>query len=169
VYYTLPSDLGKLLDIRQTRDDIKLHYIPIRNLDRYVADRTQTGEPEYYTFVGQDSSNLYRLEFFPVPDVKMNLNVRYYRVVAELSSDSDVPLIPTQFHDILIWDVLGTYGYNFMDDTRINFAKAEANRIMEDMKKNDLVTENIAVREAFDVNPSSSDTEWLRRMDLPIE
>lgn len=169
VYYTLPTDLGKLLDIRQSRDDIKLTYIPIRKLDRYVADRTQSGEPEFYSFVGVNSSGVYRLEFYPVPNVKMNLNVRYYQLVAELSGDSDTPLIPTQFHDILVWDVLGTYGYNFLDDTRINEAKAEANRLMDDMKKNELITEDIAVRESFDINSGNSATEWLRRMDLPIE
>lgn len=169
VYYTLPSDMGKLLNIRQTRDDIKLHYIPIRKFDRLQADRTAKGEPEYYSFVGQDSSNLYRLEFYPVPNVAMNLNVRYYQVVAELSADGDIPLIPTQFHDVLVWDVLGTYGYNFLDDTRINEAKAEANRILDDMEKNELVTENIPVREPFDAHLVSSEDAILGRLDLPIE
>lgn len=169
VYYTLPTDLGKILDLRQSRNKQKLTYIPIRKMDRLVPDRTRTGQPEYYTISGVDSSGLYRLEFYPVANVKMNVQLRYYRVAAEMSGDSDVPLIPLQFQDILVWDVLATYGYNWLDDTRLSSAKAEYNRILEDMKKNDIVTEDIPVREAFDANIVSTDEAILSHLDLPIE
>lgn len=169
VHYTLPSDTGKILDLRQTRQDIKLKYIPVRQLDRFIPDRTSTGNPKYYSVVGVDSSGLYRVEFYPVPNVAMNINTRYYKVVTALSADADVPLIPTAFQDVLVWDVLGTYGYNFLDDTRISEAKAEANRILDDMRKNNIVTEDIPVREAFDSNTINTETAELSRMDLPIQ
>lgn len=167
VYYVLPTDTGKILNLKQTRDDISLKYVPARKLDRLVTDRPRSGEPEFYSIVGVDSSRQYKVEFYPTPSVAMNINARYYRVVAEMSSDSDVPIIPEAFHDFLVWDTLGTYGFMFMDDTRISAAKALANELFEDMVKNDVVTENIAVREAFDVDVSSS-TNQLGSIDLPI-
>lgn len=167
VYYVLPTDTGKILNIRQTRDDISLQYIPPRQLDSIIPDRTRTGEPEYYTISGVDSSRQYKVEFYPVPNVSMNLNVRYYQVVAELSSDSDVPIIPEGLHDFLVWDTLGTYGFMFLDDTRISAAQAMANKLFDDMVKNDIATEDIPVRTPYDVDLTNQ-KNWLGRQDLPI-
>lgn len=167
IYYVLPTDCSKILNLKQTRDDISLRYVSPRRFDELVSDRTRTGEPEFYSIVGVDSSRQYKMEFYPVPNVAMNINVRYYRVAAELSADGDVPLIPEAFHDFLVWDVLGTYGFSFLDDTRISAALAEANRIYDDMVKNDIATENIAVRAPFDAG-MYHDSD-LSRLDLPIE
>lgn len=170
VYYALPSDTGKILDIRRSRVwRSGLKYIPIRLLDKYAIDRNQTGTPTYYSIIGIDSSRQYKMVMFPSPNEAINLNLRRYCVAAELSADGDVPIIPEAFHDLLVWDVLGTYGYNFLDDTRLSAAKAEANRLMEDLEKADVAAEDIPVRESFDGHTSSSDTAWLTRMDLPIE
>lgn len=167
-YYSLPSDLAQLHNIRQTRDDVALRYVPIRQLDRLIPDRTRAGEPEYYTIVGLDSAQNYRVELYPVPSARMNLNVRYYCVVDDMVDDDDTPLIPESFHDILVWDVLGTYGYTFLDDTRLSAAKAQANDLYEAMVANEVAVEDIPVRLPYDfdnVDPNGQ----IGRLNLPIE
>lgn len=167
VYYALPSNTGQVLDMRETVQDRKIEYVPLRHLDRYVSDRTMLGTPNFYTIVGLDSSRLFRVEFFPVPDDTLQIWVRYYKTATELSSDSDVPVIPEAFHDILVWDVLATYGYLFLDDTRMSQAKSIRDAIYKDMTANDVDAENITQRMPFDVDLTESD-DWLRRLDLPI-
>jgi hypothetical protein len=171
VYYALPSNTGKILDVRQSRVwNTKLRYIPARLLDQYFAYRNSTAtRPLFYSINGLDSSRNYRMELFPIPDTAMNLNVRTYKVVTALSADDDVPLIPEAFHDILVWDVLATYGYMFLDDTRVSAAKALSNELYRDMKANDVAAENIPVRLPYDVDLSNNETSQLGFYNLPIQ
>ena len=168
-YYALPSTIGKIIDARQTRSDVALKYVSPQTLNRYVPDRTATGKPYYYSIAGLDSSRNYRMELYPVPSEAMNINIRHFAVATELSGDSDVPLAPEAFHEFLVWDTLASYGYLFLDDARVTKAKAEAKEIYEFMEKNDIATENVAVRRSFDVDLTTSTDDWLRRLDTPIE
>lgn len=167
VYYTLPSDTGKILNIRQSRSPNPLTYVPMRQLDRMIPNRTQRGNPQFYTISGIDSNRLYKMEVYPVPSTTMNLNGKYFKIITELSSDSDIPEIPEAYHEILVWDVLSTYGYTFLDDTRISSAKAEYNSLYKDMKKNHVDVEDIAVRLAYDVDLTRQDL-ILKQLNLPI-
>ncbi len=169
VYYALPTDTGKILDIRQSRVwNTKLRYIPARTLDQYFAYRNSVAQrPLFYSINGVDSSRQYKMEIFPVPATAINLNVRYYKVLADLSSDSDVPLIPEAFHEILVWDVLRTYGFTFLDDTRISSAKAEYEELYQFMLRNEVSTEDVATRQPFDTG-LSYESEWLSDFRLPI-
>lgn len=157
VYYALPSTTGKILNIRQSRTKATLRYVPVRQLDRMIPDRTRTGTPEWYTISGLNTDRTYRMELYPVPSEAMNLNGRAYRIITEMTDDSDIPLIPEEYHGILVWDVLATYGYTFLDDTRISECKAEYNNLFKDMKKNHIDVEDVPVRMAFDVDLSQSD------------
>jgi hypothetical protein len=167
VYYTLPSTTGKILNVRQMRTKSTLTYIPIRHLDLVVPDRTRVATPTNYTISGVTSDRLYKMEFYPVPNEAMNINVRHYKIITEMTADTDVPIIPEAYHGILVWDVLSTYGFTFLDDTRLSSAKAEFNNLFKDMKKNHVDVENIAVRNAFDVEPSQA-TSQLAQQNLPI-
>lgn len=168
VYYVLPTDCSKVLNMRQSRDDVSLRYISVRQLDRFIADRTATGEPNYYTIVGVDSSKQARIELYPVPNAAMNINVRYYQTVSEMSADANTPLLPEPFHDILVWDVLATYGYMFLDDTRVSKAGQIRDALYKDMVSNDIDAEHIVRRQPYDTWRTESDT-ILSRLDLPIE
>lgn len=166
-YYTLPSDAGKILDLRQVQTIIQLRYIPVRQLDRMISDRTRTGKPEWYTISGITSARLYKMELYPVPNEAINIQGRYYAVVADLSSDSDIPILPEAYHEILVWDVLSTYGYMFLDDTRISAAKAEYDTLYKDMKRNHVDTEDIATRLAYDIDLTQVNL-ILRQLNVPI-
>ncbi len=166
-YYLLPSDTGKILNVSQHRVwNTTLTYVPTRMLDRFSALRNSSNRPRFYSIVGLNSARLYKMEIFPTPNVRMNLNVRRYQVLTELSADADVPVIPEAYHEILVWDVLSTYGFTFLDDTRISSAKAEFNTLYKDMKRNHVDTEDIAVRQPYDVDLSG---DQLGMQDLPVQ
>ncbi len=168
-YYLLPSDTGKILDVSQHRIwNTALKFVPARILDQYLAYRQQSNRPRYYTIIGINSTRQYKMELFPYPNTAMNLNVRRYQVVTELSADSDIPVIPEAFHEILVWDVLSTYGFTFLDDTRISAAKAEYNNLFKDMISNDVAAENVPVRLAYDVDLSGFNNV-LGQYNLPVQ
>ncbi len=168
-YYLLPANTGKILNVSQHRVwNTALRYVPARLLDQYLAYRQQTNRPRFYCILGVNSSRQYKMELFPIPNVVMNLNIRTYQVITELSADSDIPIIPEAYHEILVWDVLSTYGYTFLDDTRISSAKAEYNTLYADMRKNHVDPEDIAVRLAYDIDLSGVNNA-LGYYDLPVQ
>lgn len=168
VYYLLPADTGKILNVSQHRvANTTLQYVSPQILDQYLPLRDSTGQPRFYTIAGINSDRQYKMEIFPTASVRMNLNVRRYEVVDEMTDDDDIPVIPEAFQDIIVWDTLGTYGYMFLDDTRISAAKVHSNEIYQDMIKNDVASENIPVRLPFDVDLNS--VSMVDQFNLPIE
>ena len=133
IYYSMPSDLDRIIDIRQSITKDKLGYIDPRTFDFLVPDVTQTGSPLYYSFVGLDSSNYWRAGFFPTPNAVINLQIRYYKKITELSSSTDEPIIPVKWHNGIIFGALSLYGHSFIDDTRIAEAKVRFETVLDEM------------------------------------
>lgn len=166
-YYLLPSDTGKILNVSQHRVwNTTLTYVPTRMLDRYSAIRQSSDRPRFYSIVGLNADRQYQMEIFPSPNVKMNLNVRRYQIITEMTADTDIPVLPEAYHEILVWDVLATFGFTFLDDTRISSAKAEYNNLYKDMKRNHVDVEDIAVRQAYDVDLTGDPIGY---MNLPVQ
>lgn len=136
VLYSLPSDLDRVVDIRQAVTDQKLGSIDIRMFDGYLPDPTATSDPLYYSVIGLDSSKQWQITVYPIPSSIINLQLRYLKAPTTLSSASDTPLIPEKFHDIIIWGALFMYGHAFIDDSRMGFAERRYVRMLEDMKQN---------------------------------
>jgi hypothetical protein len=135
VFYSLPSNLDRVLSVRQARSDRKLDYVDIREFDGVLPDPTATGDPWIYTMFGMDSSNNWRISFYSTPDSKMNIQVRYYKLITELSSDTDTPIFPSKWHEILIWGALAFYGYTWRDDSRRNESMQNYANLLDDMKR----------------------------------
>lgn len=150
-FYSLASDMDRILSIKQARSDVKLAYVDSREFDIVLADPTSTGNPTTYTLPGLDSSNNWRISFFPFPDAKMNIDVRYYKAVTELSANTDEPIFPDKWHEILIWGALATFGFSYRDDTRQKEAIAVYSSILGDMKRNlKPTTDQIVVIQPWD-------------------
>ena len=135
MYYQLFSDFDKMISARQSITRVKLEPVDLRLFDANIPDPRNTGSPSAYMIVGHDSSQQYQMALHPVPDDEMNIDIRYYKKIAtDLSSDTDVPLIPDQYRPIIVFDVISRYGYLFLDDTRISQAKSLRDQFMNDMK-----------------------------------
>lgn len=137
VYYSLGSDVDRILDIRQTIQSAKLESVDVRYFDRSLPDPQATGSPLYYAVLGYDTTDTYlRVTLYPTPDAVMNLQVRYYVKITELSASTDTPLIPAKWHNAIVMAALAIYGHSYIDDARIQEAKTRYDSIMKDMMAN---------------------------------
>ena len=143
VYYDLPSDFDRMITVRQSRSDIKIDPLDFRFMDKYFPDPTEVGEPRNYQIIGLDSlspttgsNNQFRLVFFPTPNVRMNVDLRFYSKMIALSADTDQPVFQEQWHSLIIFDVLERYAYTFLDDDRLSEVKAARKELLESMIQN---------------------------------
>lgn len=157
VLYTLPTDLDKIIDIRQQIASNKLTHVDARSFDRVTPDPSATGTPQYYSFVGRDTSTSanWQISLYPTPDAILNLQTKYYRHITELSSGTDEPLMPKNWHDCLIYGSLYMFGHPFMDDDRITSAKVRFEDKITSMKSAcSHVPDNLTIVQPWDTRAS---------------
>lgn len=154
VFYSLPSDLDRMIDARQSIYKQKLGAIDIRTFDRYLPDPTATGVPLYYYMVGLDTNQYWQMGLYPVPTDINNIQIRYLMKPATLSSASDAPLIPEKFHDVIVMAALFMYGHPFIDDTRFAMAERRYADMIQDMKSNySPIPDQMTVIQPWDSRP----------------
>lgn len=135
VYYSLPSDCDRIIDMRQAITKIKLVPVDLRTFDYYLPDPAVTADPVYYAIAGYDSSNNWQTTLYPVPSEVINIQIRYLQAITALSSGSDTPLLPAKFHDAIVFGALYMYGHPYIDDTRIATAKQRFDDLTTAMKR----------------------------------
>lgn len=99
----LPTNYVQALDIVLTTNG-REKFLPYRevistDINNPDADDTSVNHanvPEYWYFYDET------IKVYPVPNEAYTLNLRYYKKPTELSSDSDVPEIPSEFQEILV-------------------------------------------------------------------
>ncbi len=140
-WYSLPSNIDRIVVVTEATENTPFTYIDHRELKKTFPDVEITGVPYLYTIEGRDTSDNWRTRFFPVPSTAINVDFWYYKEIAELSANTDTPIFPTKWHEILIWGVLAWYGFLFRDDpTRRNIAMSNYNAMLDIMKKSILPT-----------------------------
>jgi hypothetical protein len=136
IMYALPSDLDRIITVRNQIDNTEVRPINVRTFDRIIPDPTSSGNPFHYQMLGLDSSNLWTLGFYPTPDAIINLQLRYYRKMTALSGASDTPLIPDKFQAAIVFGALALFGHSYIDDTRVNEAGARFKMVLNEMADN---------------------------------
>lgn len=79
-----------------------------------------------------------QLQFYPTPDAAYTVRGVYYKGPQTLSSDADVPEMPEEFHQIIVWRALmlmGTYDEAF---EQYPIWKTEFDRLMDQLTDNQL-------------------------------
>lgn len=64
-------------------------------------DRTDVGVPTEYAELPNGA-----LVFYPWPSAGTQLKFEYQRIAPDLTVDGDVPLIPAEFHDAIVWQAV---------------------------------------------------------------
>jgi hypothetical protein len=95
--YAWPSDLGRIRYLRNVDDATTLLAVRLREVDESPIS---TGKPFKYA---TDASSL---ALYPTPDGVYNLSLRYWALPPLLVNDTDVPAIPEDYHDLLIFYAL---------------------------------------------------------------
>ena len=99
--YTLGATCGFILNMHDSNGVVLNEVSRDTYFDMYRGDAT-TGSPTVFCVDGMDTSNLVTVQVWPVPTGSATLTVRCRRRVADLSSDGDIPNIPTQYHYALV-------------------------------------------------------------------
>lgn len=94
---TLPTDVWRILSINNDTDKYALTEITGRKqfLALYPDPTAQTGTPKHYRVFGN------QVQVFPYASAATQLRVEYY-VAANLAADSDVPVFPSEWHNLLV-------------------------------------------------------------------
>jgi hypothetical protein len=82
-----------------------LAYGNFRDLYQFGGMRTTNRRPDAWSIDPQKN-----LVLGPTPDDVYVVNGEYYRLPAPLAVDADVPLLPSQYHDLLVFGVMRRYG-----------------------------------------------------------
>ncbi len=133
VFYSLASDLDRIIDLRQTVTKTEIIHVDPRTFDHQLPDPTATGTPYVYTLLGLDSSRVPRVNFYPIPDAKTNILYRYYQKVTDLSTSTDVPILPDKFHQAIVFVALAMFGHPYIDDSRMDSAERRAKTLVSEL------------------------------------
>lgn len=96
--YSGPSGAGLLLEDSFYLDGEPLSYVPYEEYRRDKDGRDgQSGTPVEFTVLPNG-----KVRFFPTPNAAGTVNLEYHLAGAQLSANSDVPLVPALYHDA-IW------------------------------------------------------------------
>jgi hypothetical protein len=101
--YTLASDLLKLLNIKTSQTNLKArdrkwlydNYPEYPEYPESADITTNYGEPSDYLQVNRD------VWLFPIPKTEKTVYYLYKKQVTELTQDSDEPLVPEQFREVI--------------------------------------------------------------------
>lgn len=84
---TLPSDIQKIITLKDTTNLNKLVYWGRRQWTRTIRDEAEAGYPEVYTLVGTNQIQLWR-----TPATPINYQVLYQAVSPDMVNAGDTPL-----------------------------------------------------------------------------
>lgn len=140
-WYSLSSTVDRIVTVTEATENTPLEYIDPRELKKLFPNVETDGIPFRYTIEGRDSSDNWRTRFYPTPDKAINVDFWFYKEITELSANTDKPIFPTKWHEILLWGVLAWYGFLFRDDApRRNMAMSNYRDMLDIMKKSLLPT-----------------------------
>lgn len=102
VYYSLPSTVDRIVSVRQFISPSTMTGVLTRSFDRAVPDITSTGTPQWYYLWGQDTDKNWLFTPYPIPSERLLFEIRFYKKASDMSSDSDVSIVPVKWHQILV-------------------------------------------------------------------
>jgi len=117
-------------------DETELIYLPWPDFKIncvFGSSRSQAGKP-YMVSVNPDES----LVLWPIPDAIYTVNGSYRKSMQAMAANTDIPILPAQFHMILVWRALMYYGAFENAPEVYSHGQYEYNRIMSRLEINQL-------------------------------
>jgi hypothetical protein len=122
-YYSTSSDVDRVIQIKQSITPYQLTEVGKEYFEQIEPDQQSTGTPYLYRMAGFDSSGYPQFQLWPTPDAVINLYVDYLRTATDLSSDSDVSVIPAKWHTSVLTQGALAQGYEWDADARYKDAQ----------------------------------------------
>ena len=146
IYYSLSSDVDRVMEIKQFVTPYKLNEITKEMFDSMQPIMNTTGNPTNFMMLGKDSSDVWQIGLWPNPSTTLNLHVEYMKMVSDLSGDNDVSIIPSKWHSTIMIEGGKMYGFDFLDDTRATEAKTMFYKLLEGMKEENAPSKSLTRR-----------------------
>lgn len=126
LFYATSTPLDSILDVKKTASGRFLEIANARETDVFLPLYWGTGDIYKYIPSIPDSTGGTRISFIYLPSAIENIQVRGIKKLTDLSSDSDISIIPSRWHSTVL-DLGSFYGFASIDDTRSKdfFQKAE--------------------------------------------
>lgn len=122
IFYSLTSDVSRVIDITQTATPAKLANLGAYTLDLYQPNIETTGPPTAYALyrldptIASTAAKKRQLVFFPIPDDEYNLEVKYLKILSDLAA-GDISQIPVPYHNVML-DGAEWMGSKYIKDGR---------------------------------------------------
>lgn len=107
---TLPTDFWKTYNARKT-DSIDFTLSSIRQVDfdtRFQAQSNITGYP--YCFVIKNTFRDGTVRLFPTPDSVYNIQIRYFKLIAPLTTDDTLLDMPRPYQPVVLYGARAQFG-----------------------------------------------------------
>lgn len=165
-YYSTDSTVDRIIQIFQDVLPYQLIETTPEYFQSFNPGFLASGTPRLYCMAGMDSSGYPQLRLWPSPDTAINLRIDYYKVAADMSSDSDVSVIPAKWHTTVLLEGAKAQAFSFLDDARMANSVAIFDRMIEEMKtESDISLRRHRVMTAIDNQPVGGN---LGYMPLPF-
>ena len=93
-YYSLASDVRHVVSVFMGSGSIfQLQEVSQTDIDIGFPNRPSLGNPSYWSLAGRDSSDLPRMELYPIPDTTKSVYYRYIQTTPSLA-DQDATILP---------------------------------------------------------------------------
>lgn len=86
----------KVIDVINDTSNFRLDLANTSFMNELFLTSPSTAAPTYYNFNGVDNNNDTQVDLFPIPDNTYNIKFNIIKPQAELSSNSDVLLVPNE-------------------------------------------------------------------------
>lgn len=166
MYYSTDSTVDRIMQIFQDILPYQLVETSPEYFQAFNPGFLSSGTPRMYMPSGLDSNGYPQFRLWPNPDAVINLRVEYQKVAVDMSSDSDVSVIPAKWHTTILLEGAKVQAYSFLDDTRMANSVALFSAGIEEMKQEyDIGLHRHRVMTAVDNQPVGGN---LGYMPLPF-
>jgi len=150
-FYSLSSSVDRILDIRNWNTPVKLIQTAYSVIDYMRPNPQSTNSVVAYCAYGLDSSGNVQITPFGFPSDQRLLEVRYLKRLSDLSSGSDLSVIPVKWHHVITFGAAAmAFMYMRKAELAAQWAQTYEKKI-KDMKE--------------EMRTSIDDTDVLKSMD----
>jgi len=135
VYYSTSTSVDRIIQVWQDVLPYQLIETTPEYFQTFNPGFLSSGTPRIYCTAGVDSSGAPQFRLWPNPDGVINLRLDYYTVATDMSSDSDVSVIPAKWHTTTLIEGAKMQGYSFLGDARYADSVTLFNAYIEEMKQ----------------------------------
>lgn len=133
-YYSTSTSVDRIIQVWQNVLPYQLLESSVDYFQSFNPGFLASGTPRMYLMAGVDSSGAPQFRLWPNPDAVINLYIDYFTVATDMSSDSDVSVIPAKWHTTVLLEGAKAQGFSFLDDAREATAVQLFAAMLDEMK-----------------------------------